>query len=342
MKKINLVLLFTLVIALTSCGSTDPLLVNKEVDLESNTNINYVNKSSLLDDRNIELPSNYDVNNFGVVKVAAYVSSIKWDKGAVKSNIDKNIVGKLFENELARTKRFEVLTRLCSSCDSELAHQVGNTVSEGAMERGEGFNPDFIIETDIDFGMSIKKLYDHSAVIFYSVATTKLLNPTTGQVVESFAPVRSNLVEKVYNEMNGRIIAGFDYKKPEEREQAYKDAAQKSIAVIASQLMEYYPVGGRVTNYRSGRIAIDAGIAEGFAQKQPVVLFLDDDGLPIPLASAEITPTKSGSGSGLILKWRDDKDAQDVKNKIDALGKDYLKRNKVYAVSVGTPADWTY
>ncbi len=342
MKKFKTALLSITAITLAACNSTAPLKVNKSVDLESNTNINYVNKSSLLDDKNIELPANYDVNNFGVVKVAAYVSSIKWDKGAVKSSIDKNIVGKLFENELARTKRFEVLTRLCSSCNAELAHQVENTRSKGSIERGEGFNPDFIIETDIDFGMSIKKLYDHSAVIFYSVATTKLLNPTTGQVVESFAPVRSNLEEKVYNEMNGRIIAGFDYTKPEEREQAYKDAAQKSIAVIASQLMEYYPVGGRVINYRSGRLAIDAGIAEGFAQKQPVVLFLDDDGLPIPLASAEITPTKSGSGSGLILKWRDDKDAQDVKKKLEALGKDYLRRNKIYAVSVGTPAEWTY
>jgi hypothetical protein len=342
MKKFKTTLLSIAALTLTACNSTAPLKVNSAVDLASNTNINYVNRNSLLDDKNIELPNRYDVNNFGVVNVAAYVNKINWEEGAIKSNIDKNLAGRLFENELARTKRFGILTRLCASCNSELAHQVERTVAEGAIEIGEGLNPDYIIEMTLDFGMGIKKLYDHNEVVFYSTATTKILNPTTEQVIDSFPPVRSNLAAKVYNEMNGRVIAGFDYKDIKERQQAYKDAAQKSIVVIASQLMEYYPVGGRVTNYRSGRLVIDAGVDEGFAQKQPVVLYLDDDGLAIPLASAEITPSKSGRGSGLILKWRDDREAQSVKKKIEALGKDYLRGNKVYAVSVGTPADWTY
>ena len=104
--------------------------------------------------------------------------------------------------------------------------------------------------------------------------------------------------------------------------------------------MDYYPVGGRVTNYRNGRFAINAVINQGFAVKQPVVLFLSDDGLDIPIASGEVTP-KGDSGSGVMFIWKeDDIDAQDVKKKLEAMGKDYLKRNKIYAVSVGTPEDW--
>ena len=39
--------------------------------------------------------------------------------------------------------------------------------------------------------------------------------------------------------------------------------------------------------------------------------------------------------------WKeDDLDAEDVQKKLEAMGKDYLKRNKIYAVSVGTPEDW--
>ena len=33
-------------------------------------------------------------------------------------------------------------------------------------------------------------------------------------------------------------------------------------------------------------------------------------------------------------------DAQQVQKKLKAMGKEYLKRNKIYAVSVGTPAEW--
>jgi hypothetical protein len=341
MKKISLGLVFVAFLSLSACQSTGPLKVNEAVDLTSNTNISYVNKAALLEEQNIKLPNNYDVTTFGVVRIAAYVNNIRWKNGAESASIDTNIVGKLLENELARTKRFSVMTRLCSSCNYELAHQQQNGLAAGAMEPGAELNPDYILEVDIDFGMSVKNLYDHNEVIFYSVATTKLINPTTKETINAFPPIRKNLVAKNFTEMNGRIINGFDYNDPKEKEQAYKDAAQKAIAVLASQIIDYYPVGGRVINYRAGRLAIDAGIDQGFAIKQPVVLFLSDDGLDIPLASAEITPKRDG-GAGVILKWRSDQEAVRVKKKIDALGKDYLKQVEIYAVSVGTPADWVY
>lgn len=332
------ILLFS--ILLSACQS-NKLHSNQAVSTAENTNIKVVNKAALLNDKNIELPSNYDVSAFGLVNIAAYVNNIRFKDGSTKSSIDQSIIGKIFENELSRTKRFNVLTRLCSSCDSELAYQQLNTGETAAMTRGEELNPDLIVETDIDFGMAMKRLYDHNAVVFYSIATTKIINPTTKETINAFAPIRTNLVEKVFTEMSpgSGVMTGFNYHDANEVEQAYKDAAQKTISVLASKIIDYYPVGGRVTNFRSGRLAIDSGIMHGFAMKQPVVIFLSDDGIDIPLASAEITP-KQSSGSGLILKWRDDKESQNVQQKIEALGKDYLRQNKIYAVSVGTPQEW--
>ena len=326
-------------IAISGCKSTPPLQVNSEANISSNSIISRVNRDALMSSTNIEMPSNYDVNAFYRVNVAAYVEKLNWEADARKTSLDTGIVSKLMENELARTKRFNVFSRNCSSCDYEVAYQVENTVSQGAIEVGQQTNPDYLLETSISLGTVVKELYDHNEIIFRSIVTSKLINPTTGEIIHAFAPIRHNSPAKNYFAIDGKYLGGFDLNNQNELQQAYKESAQKAIQVLVTRVMEYYPVGGQVINYRNGRLAINAGIDQGFAVKQPVVLFLSDDGLDIPLASAEITPKKD-SGSGTILTWRDDKDAQDVKAKLEALGKDYLKSNHIFAVSVGTPETW--
>lgn len=323
---------------LLGCQST-PLKINSEADISANSKVSKVNRKALKDDNNIEMPSNYDVDAFYRVNVAAYLEKLDWEDDAKKTNFDTGIVSKLMENELARTKRFNVFSRNCAACDYEVAYQIENTVEAGAIEVGQQVNPDLLLETSIALGSVVKNKYDHDEIIFRSVVTSKLINPTTGEIIHAFAPIRYNSPAKNYFMLDGKYLGGFNVFNANELQQAYKEAAQKSIQILVTRVMDYYPVGGQVTNYRNGRLAIDAGIKHGFATKQPVVLFLNDDGLDIPLASADVTP-KQDSGSGSIIHWRKDSEAQEVKAKLEALGKEYLKHNKIYAVSVGTPADW--
>lgn len=343
-KNTMLMTALTIVVVLSGCVSNTPLYANKQTSLKANTEVKVVNEQALKEDQNIRLPGNYDVDSFGVVRVAAYVDSLNYKiEDGQTSTLDKGIAAKLLENELARTKRFNILTRSCGSCDYEAAYQLENTTADNQIAMGEGLNPDFVLETSIDLGLSIKELYDHNEAIFYSVATTKLVNPTTKEIIHSFAPVRQNLAAKNYTQVSGHFLTGFKIHDQKERYLAFKDAAQQAVQVLVSQVMNYYPVGGRLTNFRPGssRFAIDAGIEQGFAVKQPVVLFISDDGLDIPIASAVVTPKRAG-GSGVITKWRDDADATMVKNKLEALGKDYLQNVRIYAVSVGTPQSWLF
>lgn len=326
---------------LVGCQTTG-IAINSEADNSANTLIHRVNKEALYESENIELPSNYDVKAFNKMRIAAYVDQIEFEEGSQKTTLKTDIVSKLLENELARTKRYEVLTRNCTSCDYELAYQIENTVNDGAIQIGEQKNPNYIFETSIALGSVIKKKSDHSEIIFRSLITTKVVNPTTGQIVHSFEPIRHNMPAKNFWAIEDEFIGGFDYRDSNELQEAYKEAAQKGIQVLVNRTMNYYPVGGRVTNFRNGRFAINSGIEQGFAIKQPVVLFLSDDGLDIPIASGEVTP-KGTSGSGIMFTWKeDDIDAQQVKKKIQALGKEYLKRTKIYAVSVGTPENWAF
>ncbi|KAB2825956.1 penicillin-binding protein activator LpoB [Aliivibrio finisterrensis] len=324
---------------MVGCQSTS-LKVNSEADIESNSQIEKVSRDALFESENIELPSNYDVKAFNKMSIAAYVDHVRFEKDAKTTQIDNGIIAKLLENELARTKRYEVLTRNCDACDYEVAFQAENTVEEGSIQRGEQLNPEYVFETSIALGTVIKKMSDHNEIIFRSLVTTKVVDPTSGKIIHSFEPIRHNMPAKRFFAMEGKFLGGFDYRNHNELQEAYKEAAQKAIQVLVNRTMDYYPVGGRVTNFRNGRFAIDAGIDQGFATKQPVVLFLSDDGLDIPIASGEVTP-KTNGGSGVMFIWKeDDLDADDVKKKLEAMGKDYLKRNKIYAVSVGTPEDW--
>jgi hypothetical protein len=324
---------------LVACQTTS-LKVNSDADIESNSRIERVNRDALLEAANIELPSNYDVKAFNKMRIAAYIDDIRFENDAKKTHIDTGIIAKLLENELSRTKRYDVLTRNCSACDYEVAFQAENTISEGAIEVGEKLNPEYVFETSIALGSVIKKMKDHNEIIFRSLVTTKVVNPTTGEIVHSFEPIRHNMPAKRFFVIEGEFLGGFDFRQQNELQEAYKEAAQKAIQVLVNRTMDYYPVGGRVTNFRHGRFAINAGINQGFAVKQPVILFLSDDGLDIPIASGEVTP-KGEAGSGVLFTWKEgDIDAQQVQKKLKAMGKEYLQRNKIYAVSVGTPAGW--
>ena len=275
MKKISYLLVASLFLA--GCQSTG-LKVNSEADIESNSQIEKVSREALFESENIELPSNYDVKAFNKMTIAAYVDHVRFEKDAKTTQIDNGIIAKLLENELARTKRYEVLTRNCDACDYEVAFQAENTVEEGSIQLGEQLNPEYVFETSIALGTVIKKMSDHNEIIFRSLVTTKVVDPTSGKIIHSFEPIRHNMPAKRFFAMEGKFLGGFDYRKQNELQEAYKEAAQKAIQVLVNRTMDYYPVGGRVTNFRNGRFAIDAGIDQGFATKQPVVLFLSDDG----------------------------------------------------------------
>ncbi|PVZ70656.1 penicillin-binding protein activator LpoB [Pelagibaculum spongiae] len=338
MKKILITLAIS--ILFTGCVAKNPLKINSEADLSANSQIEKVDKDALLHQDNIKLPDNYDVKSFSRVRVAAYLDKLDWEKDARKTNLDKGIIAKLLENELARTKRFDVLSRNFASGDFEAAFQIDNTVEAGAIKQGEKLNPDFILEASVSLGTVVKEKFDHYEIIFRSLVTTKLIDPNTNQIIESFEPIRFNLPAKNFFMIEDKFMGGFNLNKQNELQEAYKEAAQKSIQVLVNRVMNYYPTGGRLTNMRGNRFGIDAGINQGFASKSGVILFLSDDGLDIPIASAEVTPARN-SGSGTIMTWlTDDPEVVKIKKKMESLGKEYLKRNKVYAVSVGMPEDW--
>lgn len=340
------------VLLLAGCQSTSTnLRADKEADIASNSKVSYVNSVALVDEDNIEVPANYNVNEFIKLSIAPYIIDIAMEKNSIDHKIDQGMPVRMLGGELSRTERFDVLTRNCTSCDYELAFQAENTVAEGAMEMGAALNPDYILEVNVQLGSSEKKVTDDNGtyymLTFRSTATAQLVDGTTKLIKHTFPPIRFNLEPKKYakSNHNGRYLAGFNFNDSTLVGNAFQEVTQKNLQVLVSSVMTQFPVGGKAVHYRSNQFAINAGTDQGIPNqgvKIPAVIYQDDFGIPVPLASGFITPGGSEQSVFKVLKWKEsDRDATDIKEKIEALGRDYLKRNKIYAVSVGTPEGWT-
>jgi len=344
MKKFATVLCMVL---LTGCQTTE-MRADKAADISANSKVNYINADSLKDEKNIEVPVGYNIKEFVKLSIAPYVVELKMDdSGAAK--IDQGMPSELLGGEFSRSERFIVLTRTCTACDYEVAYQAENTAENGAISLGEAKNPDYILQMSVLLGESTKKVKDSNGAYFEitykSTVSAKLIDGTTKEIKHSFPAIRMNLEPKKYAEsVNAGFLGGFKYYDTKMANQAYQDATALSIQVLASRVMEQFPVGGKAKNYKRDRFSLNAGSNQGIPKqgnKVPAILFLDDDGITTALASGFIIPGGSEVSQFSVLQWKtSDDEAVSVRKALDAMGKEYLKRNKVYAVSVGTPENW--
>jgi hypothetical protein len=347
MKKLAIALGMLL---LVGCQSTE-MRADKEADISANSKVNYVNLESLQDEDNIEVPAGYNIKEFVKLSIAPYVVELKMDatQKNAPSRIDQGMPVELLGGEFSRSERFTVLTRTCTACDYEVAFQAENTEEKGAIELGKAKNPDYILQMSVLLGTSTKKVSDSNgsyyAITYKSTVSAKLIDGTTKEIKHSFPPVRMNLEPKKYAESkNTGFLGGFKYFDTQVSNQAYQDATALSIQVLASRVMEQFPVGGKAKNYKRNKFSLNVGSNQGIPKqgmKIPAILFLDDDGITTALASGFIIPGGSEVSQFHVLQWKtSDSEAMSTKKSLDAMGKEYLKRNKVYAVSLGMPENW--
>ena len=347
-------LLATSLLLLVGCQTTE-MRADKEADISTNSKISYVNGASLAEQENIEVPAGYNVKEFVKLKVAPYVINIAMDKQpkskmeSPSATIDTGMPAELLATEFSRSERFIVLSRTCDACDEEVAYQAVNTVADGAIQQGEALNPDYVLQMKVLLGYSIKRVNDSNgayyAITYKSTVDSKLINPTTKEIVHAFAPIRRNLEPKkfAYSKSRG-YLGGFKYFDKEVANQAYQDATALSVQVLASQVMNHFPVGGKAKNYKKSKFSLNVGSNQGIPKqgiKIPAVIFLDDDGITTAMASGYIIPGGEDASQFHVLQWKtNDPEVVEIKSELDAMGKEYLKRNKVYAVSLGMPEGW--
>ena len=127
----------------------------------------------------------------------------------------------------------------------------------------------------------------------------------------------------------------------EEESAVCLEAAMKAIAVVANKLGNTYPAGGRIVGCTASgeRMTLDRGFEQGIAGGQQCVVFVEDEGVKIPLCYARAEPSDNTSGI-IPYKWDDvKKDAKRLKREFDMDPKAFIKNYATYAVGYGIPSN---
>jgi len=341
---IFMVLSFFLVVG---CATPGPMTKSSSFKRNESKKLVSSDKEALMKSENIELPINYDINYFRKVGLAAYTEQIEFTKNDLvqPTRLNEQAINTLLENEISRTKRFTVFSRQTGAIDRENAFQLLRGSEDNDLSIAENQrikNPESVLSVTAIVGYEKKSLHDHNKITFSVKVTSSIKDPLTFEIKESFPPIFVKSDPKIYFEsVSGKHLGGFNIKDPQQLLDAYLEPMSEAIALLVNRVGNYFPCGGRVTNYRNGRFAIDRGIRHGFSTRQTVILFVDDDGIITPIASGEVTPA-SEKGAGRIMKWKNELYAAKIKGKMDYGGKGYLKTEAVYAVSAGMPKNYEY
>ena len=156
---------------------------------------------------------------------------------------------------------------------------------------------------------------------------------------QKFAEKASGLaVRKQRWSITGGMRGGFS---EEEESAALLESAMKAIAVVANKLGNTYPAGGRIVGCTASgeRMTLDRGFEQGIAGGQQCVVFVEDEGVKIPLCYARAEPSDNTSGI-IPYAWdKTGKDAAIFKKKFDADPKAFIKNYATYAVGYGIPSN---
>lgn len=162
---------------------------------------------------------------------------------------------------------------------------------------------------------------------------------SAGTISDALKSVGKCTAEAVYN--GGQFIGG--HRPEDDRERVY-EAAMRSLADLANQLGNRYPVGGKISAILGERMSVQAGSKHGIGVgQQMAVYFKTKSNIRIPLAYAEATPSPMTSDL-VVWRWNtDDKTARQIIRQIQD-DPDWLSKHdgELWAVSYGMaiPPDW--
>ncbi|MCQ2403432.1 MAG: hypothetical protein MJ202_06870 [Lentisphaeria bacterium] len=139
----------------------------------------------------------------------------------------------------------------------------------------------------------------------------------------------------------GRALGGLDRKTVRN---ALTEAMTDALAKLALKLANRFPIGGEIKAISSSgeTMMLSVGTDIGILQNQQMIIFVDDDGLHIPIAAGTAEPSQKQTRIA-VRRWNPaNKDASLLTKRMLASPKAFLKEYKVYAVGYGInlPPEW--
>lgn len=286
----------------------------------------------------IRLPQNYDPSNYKLIRLGVnfYPLDENGNNRFAKNNAE--IVSTLMETEIAKLKRFTVLSRHQlgqQALRDEKRFQDKTGISKNRMRVAQGAGADYVLTAGVALKTEKYDRVQNSEMFIVITVPYQLINVNTGEIVES-GTAEGRAVRTFYQLPNGTYVGGFNIHNQADAEQAVNEASFRALKVIANMLGNKLPVGGRITGFKGKRFALECGHQQGLMGKQVAAVYAKDMGIDIPLGYAEIEPGKKTS-TGRIIRWSREDEAEDLIELIEKDGMAFLRDYEVYAVSVAMP-----
>ena len=301
-------------------------------------------KEMLEDANSVELPGNFNAENFRALKMAVVVEDLPAAEG-VKAKPLSEFVKRKIEGDLIKLKRFTIIPMKdaggkmvledIADIDPSIKLKGDNVVNE----------VDLVLTVPMQRTKQSVRQGDGKYTIFYKVdgqPTCRDLRTGGGEFSETITGMSK---ETQYLSVQGQYVGGFDDTNVDAVNQAVIRAAKRALTVLFSKLGNKYPIGGNIVKCdRYGEmLTMNKGTDDGVCEKsQQFTIVVDDDGQLVPLCYAEAQAGKKDS----VLKpyrWNsDNRAAEDLKDEFEKAPRDFIKKYKVYAVGHGLamPAEW--
>ena len=298
-------------------------------------------RQKLEDMDEIALPMNYSIDNFRKLQLGVAFESVSGidRKTGQPISVSQDLSTRL-QTEMAKLKRFTIYSahnRGGVMFFEELA-DVDPTAKLAKPKKVR--NIDLVLSARVSVTKERQDRYNDTLLI-YEVECDFNCEDMKTHTVKFAEKAKGRTARKQVLSFSGRKMAGYS---DADEEQAITNAAMKALAVIANKLGNTFPVGGQVVGVSSSgdRMQLNKGFEDGIGHKQQCVIFVNDGGVDVPLALAEATPGTDKS-TLVVYKWnKSDPDAKPLIREYQDAPKQFLKRNKVYAVGYGlsTPPEW--
>ena len=261
---------------------------------------------------------------------------------------DNNNLLLMVENQFAGINRFRIITRDDDTISKEQQIFLQQQGAKAAAKRAEvkALMPDFIVK--IDSLRTIKTEGAYSDWADYTLELTtgvinpqtreKLSHPNLGKIRVKSEDVRERS-ELQFTRLSGRYYTGFHYDDSAHVNAVFNDMGSRGIDILLTRMLSEMPATAQVLGIKGNKISLDRGQNAGVLPNETMIIFSYEAGFVEPLGVANVNPSRS-SANGEIIRWKDSDAADDVKNKAE--NGIYRPSNgaKIFAVSVGTPADF--
>ncbi|WP_419148675.1 hypothetical protein [Pseudoalteromonas 'SMAR'] len=266
---------------------------------------------------------------------------------AMREFDNKNLL-LMLENQFAGINRFRIITRDDNTISEEQQIFLEQQGAKAAAKRAEvkALMPDFIVKID-----SLRTLKTEGAITDWAdytlELTTGVINPQTreklsypnlGKIRVKSEDVRDRS-ELKFTTVSGRYAAGFRYDQSAHVNAVLSDMGSRGIDILLTRMLTEMPATAQVLGIKGNKISLDRGQNAGILPNETMIIFSYEAGFVEPLGVANVNPSRS-SANGEIIRWKDSSSAAAVKSK--AINSIYRPANgvKIFAVSVGTPADF--